>query len=280
VSAERVEPLNNVKLRIGKISYANVWPIFYMLEKEADCSSYEFVEGVPSTLNKMLREGSIDVSWSSSIEYLKNPGLYTFIENHAIDSDGPVGSVLLFSKRPLEELDGETVLMTSQSDTSVALLQIICRKFYGLSCTYAQTSEPFEEAIESSQAYLLIGDDALARASRRTDLHVHDLGQLWKKHTGLPFTYALWLIRKKSSENKADLLLTFKQDLDRAKEHALADLRGLAAVSPLRDMLSEDGLVDYWKGISYNFGNAHKQGFELFRKYAAELGLLPAAPSS
>jgi len=269
-----------MKLKIGKISYANVWPIFYMLEKEADCSSYEFVEGVPSALNTMLREGSIDASWSSSIEYLKDPGRYTFIENHAIDSDGPVGSVLLFSKKPIEELDGETILMTSQSETSIALLQIICRKFYDLSCTYVQTSEPFDRAIESRAAYLLIGDDALSQASRRTDLHIYDLGQLWKKHTGLPFTYALWLVRKESWTTKGNLILTFKQDLDRAKVHALSDLRGLAEVSPLRGMLSVDRLVSYWQGISYNFGEAHKKGFELFRGYSEELGLLPATPSS
>ncbi|MDP2156559.1 MAG: menaquinone biosynthesis protein [Nitrospirota bacterium] len=269
-----------MNLRIGKISYANVWPIFYMLEKDADCSSYEFIEGVPSALNKMLREGSIDVSWSSSIEYLKNPGLYDIIENHSIDSNGPVGSVLLFSRKPMKELGGETILMTSQSETSIALLQIICRKFYGLSCDYMQTSEPFEQAIESRAAYLLIGDDALSEALRRPDLHIYDLGQLWKEHTNLPFTYALWLVRKESRTDKGRLIRTFKQDLDRAKERALTDLRSIAAVSPFRDILSVDGLVSYWKNISYDFSEEHREGFELFRRYAEELGLLSTKPSS
>ena len=268
------------KLRVGKISYANVWPIFYILEKEADCSSYEFVEGVPSTLNRMLREGSIDVSWSSSIEYLKNPGLYDIVENCSIDSDGPVGSVLLFSKKPIEELGGETILMTSQSETSIALLQIICRTFYGLSCTYMQTSEPFKQAIESRTAYLLIGDDALLQASRRPDLHVYDLGQLWKDHTDLPFTYALWLVRKESRMDKEHLIRSFTQDLGRAKTDALSDLRGIAEAAPFSDILSVDQLINYWKGISYDFGEAHREGFELFRRYAEELGLLPPKPSS
>ena len=269
-----------MKLRIGKIAYANVWPIFYMLEKEADCLSYEFIEGVPSTLNRMLRDGSIDVSWSSSIEYLKNPGLYDIIENHSIDSDGPVGSVLLFSKKPIEELGGETILMTSQSETSIALLQIICRKFYGLSCAYKQTSELFEQAMEARSAYLLIGDDALSQASRRPDLHMYDLGQLWHKHTNLPFTYALWLVRKESQKDKEHLILKFKQDIDRAKEHALANLRGMAEISPFCNILPAERLASYWKGISYDFGEAHRQGFELFRRYAEELGLLLPKPSS
>jgi len=269
-----------VKLKIGKISYANVWPIFYMLEKEADCSSYEFVAGVPSALNQMLREGVIDISPSSSIEYLKNPALYDIIENHSIDSNGPVGSVLLFSKKPIEELDGETILMTSQSETSIVLLQIICSKFYGLSCRYAQTAEPINKAIMSHAAYLLIGDDALTQAAKWPDLHIYDLGQLWKEHTGLPFTYALWLLRKESRREKEALVKRFVSDLEKAHQRALADLEGIAAVSPFRSMLSEKQLADYWRGISYTFSSDHKKGFDLFRQYAAELGLIPLLPSS
>jgi len=268
-----------MKLRIGKIFYANVWPIFYMLERDADCSSYEFVEGVPSTLNTMLREGSIDVSCSSSVEYLKNPGLYDIIENHSIDSNGPVGSVLLFSKKPIEELDGETILMTSQSETSIALLQIICRKFYTLSCRYVQTAEPIGKAIRSHAAYLLIGDDALIQTEKWPDLHIYDLGKIWTERTRLPFTYALWLLRKDSRQQKESLVNRFVSDLEGAQQRALADLEGIAAVSPFRGMLLEKQLVDYWRGISYTFSPAHKKGFDLFRQYATELGLLPPSTS-
>jgi chorismate dehydratase len=90
------------KLKIGRFFYSNLFPIYYMLEKEADCSSYEFVEGVPSYLNREIREGRIDVSPSSSIEYLKNTDRYDLIEGHSISSMGPVGSVsslLLSPKR-------------------------------------------------------------------------------------------------------------------------------------------------------------------------------------
>ncbi len=268
------------KLRVGRISYANVWPIFYMLEKGADCSSYEFIEGVPSTLNRMLRDGAIDVSLSSSIEYLRNPDLYEIVENHSIDSDGPVGSVLLFSKRPIQDLGGEIIAVTSQSETSIGLLRIICSTFYGLSYRYEQTSEQFEKAISSYAAYLLIGDDALIQSARRPDLRIYDLGQLWKEHTGLPFTYALWLVRKESLKDKEVLIKTFKDDLDRAKHLALPDLRAIAEVSPFGNILSAESLVSYWKGISYDFGDAHKKGLDLFRRFAEALGLLRPKPLS
>jgi chorismate dehydratase len=264
-----------MKLHIGKIAYTNLFPIFYMLEKECDCSDYIFHEGVPSELNRKLREGTIDISPSSSIEFLRNPALYDIIEDHSIDSNGPVGSVLLFSKKPIESLDGETIHMTSQSDTSVVMLRIICSKFFGLSCRYEQTSDPIEKALKSHAACLLIGDDALVHALKWPELRIYDLGLLWTQFTGLPFTYALWLVRKDSVREKESLVRKFRTDLDRAKKHALTDLRGIARASSLNGILTEQGLVEYWQGISYNFSADHKKGFSLFRQYAEELGLLP-----
>src|SRR5271157_1612604 len=123
------------KLVIGRIPYANLFPIFYILDHDIDCSSYTFVEGVPSRLNRMLREGEVDVSPSSSLEYLRNPELYGIIGNHSISSRGRVGSIFLFSPRPVEELDGNIVYASSQSETSIALLKIVLGNFYGLSVT-------------------------------------------------------------------------------------------------------------------------------------------------
>jgi chorismate dehydratase len=262
------------KLRIGRFYYSNLFPIFYMLEKGADCSGYEFVEGVPSHLNRELREGRIDVSPSSSIEYLRNTGSYELIEGHSISSRGPVGSVFLFSKRPVGSLGGLTVLTSSQSETSVALLHIILKKFLGVDCGFRQTSEPIESAIASAEAYMLIGDDALREAPKRPELYVYDLGDLWYKHTGLPSVFALWIVRKDCVDKKPELLARFRRDLDIARTSAMENLDAVAAASPIRDLLSEKELISYWKGISYDFGEEHKEGLELFRRYAEELGLL------
>lgn len=152
------------KLKIGKIPYANLFPIFYMLEKECDCSSYEFIEGVPSSVNRMLRDGKVDVSSASSIEYLRNRDKYTFIEGHSISSIGPVGSIILFSRKPIEALDGHTILTSSQSATSVALLEVIFKKFIKIKCNlnssdFRLQASDFE--LPDAKACLLIGDDAL-----------------------------------------------------------------------------------------------------------------------
>lgn len=263
-----------MKLKIGKISYANLFPIFYMLQKECNSSGYEFIEGVPSDLNKKIREGEIDISPSSSIEYLKYQDRYSLIENHSISSKGTVRSILFFSRSPIETLNGLTLLTSSHSETSVAMLQIILKKFYGIECPLKSTTEPIESAIKSHTAYMLIGDEALIEARKWPKLYIYDIGELWYKNTGLPFTFALWITRKDCSAEKTEIIEKFRNDLDRAKISALKNLKSIAAASSLRNLLSEDELVSYWKGISYDFGDEHKKGLDLFRKYSEELGLI------
>lgn len=263
-----------MKLKIGKISYANLFPIFYMLQKQADRPDYEFIEGVPSALNRMIRNGEIDISPSSSIEYLRHMELYKLIDGHSISSRGPVGSILLFSKRPIEALEGLTILTSSQSETSVALLKIILGKFYEIDCLLKPSSEPVEKAMLSHEAYLLIGDGALTEALKWPRLKIYDLGDVWYRNTGLPSVFALWIARKDFHAGHTPLVTEFITDLDRSKVAALRHLPSIAADCGLRQILSEEGLVSYWRSISYDLTDDHKRGLELFSNYARELDLL------
>jgi chorismate dehydratase len=262
-----------MRIKIGKIPYANLFPIFYMLEKECDCSSYEFVEGVPSVLNKMLRDGEIDVSPSSSIEYLKNPSLYQIIEGHSISSRGPVGSIFLFSKKNIHGLNNSIVHVSSQSETSVALLDIILKKFYGIRCKLQVLQSPENSG---GEAFLLIGDDALKYGSRFT-VHgsrlIYDLGEVWYEKTGLPFVFALWIARRDISD-KQELLNKFVKDLNMAKEIALKNLSEIAKHLSMKEFMSEDEIVSYWKKIDYGLTAEHKRGLDLFNRYLEELSYL------
>lgn len=261
-------------LRIGKINYTNLFPIFSMLEKVADCSDYVFTDGVPSAVNALLREGKIDVSPSSSIEYLRREAAYTLLDGHSISSFGPIRSILLFSTMPIETLNGLTVLASSQSETSVALLDITLRKFYGFDCPLKSSLEPLSEAMKSYPAYLLIGDDAMREERRQQGLHVYDLADIWYRKTGLPFVFALWIARNDCCTHAPFLLERFRKDLDKAKDLALKNLGAIARESPLLAILSEEELVSYWKGISYDLHEEHKKGLQLFKKYAEELKLI------
>lgn len=264
--------MSDTKLIVGKIPYANLFPVYYVLEHEFDCSQYMFVEGVPSSLNRMLREGRVDVSPSSSLEYLRNPSLYHTIRNHSISSKGEVGSILLFSARPIEELGGDVVFASSQSETSVALLRIIIRKFYGLSAAVEAVPDPEQ----TGAAFLLIGDDALKQHSIFQQApfagypFIYDLGEIWYRQTGLPFVFALWMVRNDISA-KNELVERFTSDLDRAKEIALKNLPDIAKHAPIHAFMTEREILAYWKKLDYELSDEHMKGLALYDRYRKEI---------
>lgn len=265
-------------LRIGQITYANCTPIFTKLLETADCSRYRFIRGVPSHLNAMLAKGEIDICPSSSIEYGKWPESYVFLPDLSISCIGAVKSVLLFSTVPIEELDGTTVGLTVESDTSVNLLAIILRKFCGLNVRFERCCAPPAEAFRTYPALLLIGDAALRESLSGSGLLVYDLGELWHRFTGLPFVFALWLVRREIAEGRGDELAELATALVAAKERAYADYGRIADGCDEKGWMDRELLVDYWNTISYDLTPAHIQGVETFFSYAAELGLLPGRP--
>ena len=265
----------DLKLKIGRIPFANLFPIFYTLEKEFDCSSYEFINGVPSLLNQMLREGTIDLSPSSSVEYLRNSSLYGFVDGISVSSKGPVGSIFLFSSIPIESLDGRTICVTSQSATSVALLDIVLTRFFSIKYSSMVSQNP---ASTDAEAFLLIGDEALKFGSMFKSSapklsrypFMYDLGEIWYEKTGLPFVFALWIVRKELYDRediRHDLFVKFVADLMKAKEKSLHNLIEIVGHSPMKAFLSENEIISYWNMLDYELSDEHKKGLNLFRDY-------------
>lgn len=257
-------------IKIGKIPFLNLLPIFYYLEKH--CSDrYSFLSGVPSEINDYLRRGIIDISPSSSIEYLRDTESYRIIPDHSISSIGPVKSIYLFTKKPLEKIPGEVILHTYKSETSTALLKIICERFYCLGCKYKESSLSLKEGLDIASGYLLIGDEAMVEFKNNQFYHVYDLGELWYKETGLPFVFALWITRIDLMD---ETIMYIKNDLDGAKSWASTHYEEIAKASQLSSILGENYVVQYWKSLSYDLDDEHMKGLNLFRRYLLESGLI------
>lgn len=267
-------------LRIGRIDYANCTPLFMQLEKHLPATTTEIVHGVPAGLNSKLASGEIDICISSSIEFVRHAGNYCILPGHCIGSDGPVQSVLLFSNRPVEELAGEELLVTSESATSVILLRILLARRWGLSdCSLRVSSQPWQGALQQAPGLLLIGDRALQAASAGDARYCYDLGKEWKELTGLPFVYALWLINRASSQEKDADLQEFRLLLNHARDRIQCDADQLAAQAPESAWLGTQALADYWRNaITYRLDEAHLAGLERFYQFAAELSLIPSLP--
>lgn len=280
------------RLRIGKITYLNLHPIFRELERLPGAHErYEIVEGYPALLNKMLRSGGIDVSPSSSAAYLKDKGNLTYIPGHSISCRGPILSILLFSARPLEELGGSQITVTHQTETSSALLGIALSRFYDLSCTQRVSQTPMYKSIAQDDAALCIGDEALfimagaTNASRSTSagaphtlcdiagrrLHVYDLGEIWQMKTGLPMVFALWTLSNDTQQRRIHEVARLRQDLDAARLKAMSEMDAAAWELGGRGLpLGADEIKAYWRTIEYALPEDCVMGLDLFGRYLLE----------
>lgn len=263
-------------LTVGHITYANCVPFFHFLA-EAGFRG-RIVEGVPAELNRLLSTGAIDVSPSSSFEYACHWPDYLLLPGHSISSCGPVRSVLFFSASPIETLEGCEIALTGESATSVNLLRILLAEFYGYSAvTFRVPTRPVEDLLATGSPALLIGDRAL-RASFGASGHVYDLGELWYRFTGLPFVFALWILRREAAQSKREEVAALLRQLGQSRSRAFSALDAVAATTPERLWMEPADLVDYWRCMSYELDERHLTGLRLYFALAVKHGLLPAQP--
>ena len=117
-------------LRMGRIGYLNVLPIYHPLEAGIIPHDFEIISGPPAVLNNMMARGELHISSNSCFEYAMRPERYHLVEDLSIGSHGNVMSVLLMSRRPVEQLGGQTILISGETHTSVALLRLLMKDHY------------------------------------------------------------------------------------------------------------------------------------------------------
>ena len=191
-------------LRVGRIPYANLVPIFHGLATGGVPGGVSFVDGHPSELNRKLRDGELDLSPSSSIEYAVRPDRYLLCPGISISSRRRVMSVLLLSNGPLRQLPPEPIAVTGSSDTSITLLEILLRESLGRANLLVRTELPAREALRRYPAHLVIGDEAIRAAVDGVAPHVTDLGEWWRRETGKPFVFALWIAARSAWEDRRE----------------------------------------------------------------------------
>ncbi len=233
---------------------------------------FKLVEGIPTQLNRMLYEGSVDVSPSSSIEYAMNPGRYILFPDLSITSRTRVMSILLESKIPIEELADKVVALTTASATSVVLLRVLLEVRYGLSPRYILYEQGIEDPSEQADAMLTIGDLAIRRAVASTFAHQYDLGQLWHEFTGLPFVFALWQINDRKHIQKE--LGRLYDILMESRSYGLGHLKELSEGTAGRFNIPASVLFEYWNLFSYGFQAEEQRGLLTYYGYAAEIGAI------
>ena len=263
-------------MRLGRIPWINCYPVYGAIDRGLVSVPAELVTGTASELNDLFAAGELQVSVVSAVEYARNAAAYHLLPDLAITSDGPVHSVALFSRRPIAELEGRTVLLTASSRTSVLLLDLLCRHRWQVAPRFA-TARAEAGDLEGlaglpHEAVLVIGDAALLlRAQRLYPVHL-DLGLEWKSWTGLPFVFAVWAARRDAG---LPAVQAVHERLLESRAWGLEHLDTLAAEAARATGVAEEVCREYLADLDYALSYRHLAGLtDFFRRLALD-GLVP-----
>lgn len=266
-------------LRMGRINYLNVLPIYHPLEVGIIPHDFELVSGPPAFLNNMMSSGELHISSCSCFEYAKRPERYYLVEDLSIGSAGPVMSVLLMSRYPLRELEGKDILISGESHTSVALLRILLKEYYRISANfYIGNVSASLHFGEKPAAFLAIGDEALRLGKHPDYPYCIDLAEEWRNWTALPFIFGLWVIdaeavKKGLFDNDPGELLRQGRDWGLNHLDVIIDLTSYGCP------LSKADLRRYYQqGLLFTLGSRELEGLELFYDKLSRNNLIGKIP--
>ncbi len=262
--------------RLGRIPWINCYPVYGAIDRGIVAADAEVVTGTAAELNDLLAAGELDVSVVSAVEYARNTAAYHLLPDLAISCDGPVRSVALFSRRPVHELDGATVLRTASSRTSVLLLELLCRHRWRVAPRFAtvraESADLTALAGFPHEAVLVIGDAALVLANQGAYPYMVDLGLAWKEWTGLPFVFAVWAARRNVNQEAVQRL---HRALLESRRWGLAHLDLLAAAAAETTGIAVGILSEYLADLDYALSYRHLAGLTDFFRRLAQDGLVP-----
>jgi chorismate dehydratase len=263
-------------MRLGRIPWINCYPIYGAIDRGLVSVPAEMVSGTAAELNDLLAAGALQVSVVSAVEYARNSAAYHLLPDLAITCDGPVHSVALFSKRPIEELDECTVLLTDSSRTSILLLDLLCRHRWGIRPKFAAVRAEAPDLLALAElphdGVLVIGDAALHLSAGAVYPEKADLGFEWKAWTGLPFVFAVWAARREAG---AAAVSAVHQRLLESRAWGLAHLDLLAAAAARNTGVAERVCRAYLGDLDYALSYRHLAGLTDFFRRLAQEGMVP-----
>jgi chorismate dehydratase len=250
-------------IRLGAVAYLNARPLVYGLELKTSLFSLRF--DTPSKCASLLHENAIDVGMIPSIEYLRGHEGYRLAPGLSITSDGPVASVALFCRTPLEAV--RTIAADISSRTSNTLLRILCVERFGIDPEFVPMAPDAAAMLRRCDAALIIGDPALFLDTEAQGVRKVDLGDEWTSLTRLPFVWAFWAGRPGMISDVTVTALTAARDAGVAASDRIAkDYCGAERAAVGRTYLRDN--------IRYSLGDREQAGLRRFYELAHEHDLV------
>ena len=245
------------RLRVGCVQYLNARPLIAGWDGDV-------LFDHPAALCDQLAAGTLDVALVSSFEFLRAP-IYTIVDGVSISADGEVFSV--FVACPGEFVSIGEIEIDPASLTSINLLRCLL-KARGLETPFVSRLAAANAPILPGSGRLLIGDQAIRFRQEHGDAYRYlDLGAEWKSLTGLPFVFALWLVRPEVAAAG-----TIAARLRETRDHNVSRLRELADTQRSFDPKFAER---YWREhLSFALGENEKRALLTFRSQCESHGLI------
>lgn len=266
--------------RVGHINFLNVLPLSWSYAHGAD-KGLILTRGVPAVLNNDIVNHRLDVSNVSSIIYARDSDELVILPDVCISTDGAVQSIILVSRKPIEDIKDDKIILTAKSATSHCLLKIILRSAYGaIPNYYIRHVTPENPIPDDAAASLLIGDDALwLYHHQQPELYYYDLGAEWKKLTGKKMVYALWVANKNFASEQPEMLQLvydrIRQAFTQGLQHKKATIE-----SVIKDKPFTYAQLDEYLGptIRWNLTDDYIDGLKTFYELAHKMNLIEHIP--
>lgn len=252
-------------MRLGAVGYLNARPLTWALDRAPD--QWQVRYDVPAVCAALLESGAVDLGLVPSIDYLQGPD-YRLVPGVGIGSRGPVASVALFTRKPIDAV--RRIALDTSSHTSVALVKVLCRHRFRIEPEFVAHGPDLDAMTRVSDAALIIGDPALEADPARLGLQKIDLGAEWTAMTALPFVYAAWTGRPGAITSAEVRLLQAAQEEGARSTDAIAEEYGRG--DPAATTRAAAYLRD---NVKYGLGADEIAGLQMFLDYAADVEAAP-----
>ena len=250
-------------IQIGTVPYCNAFPLIHYLPEFL--SGTVISEWLPSAMRQQLAGQKLDLALMPAAELMRLPHS-KIVSNCCIACNGAVRSVLLFSRKPIEQI--RSIALDTASRSSAAICGLILRHFYGI--------QPEKHRLEGNQhpgdcrmdAFLLIGDRALAYQPAGHWGYRYDIGELWKEKTNLPLVFATWAGCPPLVEDSS-IAAALEASRDRGLQHLEAILEAKERQGVTLPLNREQILDYYRQAIVYTMGEPEHAGLQCFFELAS-----------
>ncbi len=264
---------------MGHIQFLNCMPLYWGLARTGTLLDLDLTKDTPEKLSEQLVRGELDIAPITLVEFLRAADDLVAFPDLAVGCDGPVMSCVIVSQKPLDQLDGARVALGSTSRTSVRLAQLLLAEKIGVQPDYYTCPPDLGVMMQEADAAVLIGDAAL-RANLhdgpRLGLEVHDLGQMWKDWTGLPFVFAVWATRREYLEREPLVVQKVHEAFLASRDLSLEEVAKVAEQAARWETFDEPVLERYFTTLDFRFGPAQLGGV---REFARRVGPTTGFPA-